>query len=524
MREKKLVIAYDIGTTGNKTCLYEVGGGMRLIAQAPAKYPLYLTEDGFAEQDPNDWWDTLAATTRQVLHDAGVPNTDIAAVSFCSQMQCVILVDETGKPLRRAMSYMDKRATEEFARFGKGLIQIAGVGLRKLIISLAETGVVAASAKDPVFRYNWVKNHEPELFKRVYKWLDAKDYLLFRATGRYTMAEDSAFGTLLYSCKRKDWSRKVCDLHGVNRAHLPELIRSTDMVGMLTPEAAAFLGLTTNCKVFAGGGDSSLIGVGAGSTRVGDTHMYIGTSGWVSTVVDRQMADLGAMIASIAGVNEGRYNYFAEMETSGKCIEWLRDNIVLDGVGAYESSTEPAGSMIERVLKIAESAPAGAGGVLFVPWLLGNRCPFEDAFCRAGFFNVSINTTKAELCRAVIEGILYHKRWMLEAQAKKIKTSEVIRLAGGGARSAMIAQTLADMLGRPVEVPESPENAGAAGAAVIMAAGLGCIGSLDEANSEVQIRARYTPDPAKKPVYDKGFLVFQRLYRKNRKNYALLNR
>lgn len=524
MNDKKLVIAYDIGTTGNKTCLYEVGGGMRLLAQASAKYPLLLTDDGFAEQNPADWWGSLQNTTREVLKKSGVAKGSISAISFCSQMQCVVLVDEAGNALRNAMSYMDKRATAEFEQFGKGFLPIAGVSLRKLLISLADTGVVAASAKDPVFKYNWVKNHEKELFAKVRYWLDAKDYLVLCATGRVTMAEDSAFATLLYSCKRKDWSKNVCKLHGVDMAHLPSVIKSTDMVGQLTPQAAEFLGLTTDCMVFAGGGDSSLIGVGAGSTRVGDTHMYVGTSGWVSTVVDKQIADLGAMIASIAGVNEGRYNYFAEMETSGKCIEWLRDNIVLDGVDVYKDKTEPEGSMIERVLAVAETAPAGSNGVLFVPWLLGNRCPFEDAFCRAGFFNVGINTNKADMCRAVIEGILYHKRWMLEAQKKKVKTSEVIRLAGGGARSALIGQTLADMLGQTVEVPQSPENAGAAGAAVIMAAGLGCIQSLDEANSEVRVVSRFAPNPLYKPVYDRGFAVYQRLYRKNRKNYALMNR
>lgn len=523
MSEKKLVLAYDIGTTGNKTCLYEIGGGMRLIGQASGKYALHLSDGGFAEQAPEDWWQSLAATTRAVLERTGVAPARIEAVSFCSQMQCVVLVDRAGNALRPAMSYMDKRATKEFARFGKGPIPVAGVSIGKCLLSLMETGVVAASAKDPVFKYNWVKNNEPAVYEKIDKWLDAKDYLVLRATGKCTMAEDSAFATLLYSSKRKGWSRRVVKLHGVDMAHLPPIIRSTDMVGTLTAEAAAHLGLTTDCKVFAGGGDLSLIGVGAGSTRVGDTHIYIGTSGWVSTVVDRQKVDVSAMIASVVGVNEGRFNYFAEMEMAGKCLEWLSEQIVRDGLGVYGEAIGDA-NPIETVLAAAAQSQAGSNGVVFMPWLMGNRCPFEDASCRAGFFNIGIGTTKQDLCRAVPEGVLFHMRWMLEAQQRGTRTSEVIRLAGGGARSAILAQTLADLLGRTVEVPESPENAGAAGAAVVMAAGLGCIASLDEADGEVRVAARFAPDPSVKAAYDRNYEVFKRLYRSNKKNYALLNR
>jgi xylulokinase len=519
------VIAYDIGSTGNKTCLYRLDGGITLLAEASCKYPLYFTANGGVEQNPDDWWESMRKTTGEVLRLARIEGEAVSAVSFCSQMQGLVLVDKSGTVLRPAMSYMDKRAVQQFDSWRSGLFTVAGINVRKLLVSLAETGVVAASAKDPVFRYAWVRENEPELFKRIYKWLDVKDYLLFRASGRYVSSEDSAFGTMLYNTRKKSWSKTVCALHGVQYEHLAQIVKCTDEVGHLTEEAAAQLGLCTGCKVFAGGGDCSLIGIGAGCTKTGDTHVYIGTSGWVSTVVDKQAVDAVSMIASVTGAVPGHYNYFAEMETSGKCIEWARDHLVADEIGAYgQAGGSNTDDLIELMCDAAARVPAGSNGVVFMPWLLGNRCPFEDADCRGGFFNISLTTTKEDLVRSVLEGILFHKRWMLECQQKKVRTSSVIRFAGGGARSDLICQMLADIINLRVERTEKPQNAGALGAAMLMAFGLGHIASIEEAGSLITVNSVYTPNPKAAAQYGKNYAVFRRLYRKNKKNFTLLNR
>ena len=524
MSKDLYVIAYDIGSTSNKTCLYRVSSGIDLLAEADEGYPLSFPENGGVEQNPEDWWNSMRAATPKVLDAAGLRPDQIAAVSFCSQMQGLILVDRNGGALRPAMSYMDKRAAAQHEAFQAGIIRLAGMNARRALISLKETGVVAASVKDPVFRYAWVRENEPDIFARVHKWLDVKDYLVCRMTGRFTSSEDSAFATMLYDSRRRRWSKRVCALHGVNMPQLPEIIRCTDRVGQLSEEAAADLGLSTGCAVFSGGGDSSLIGVGTGCTHVGDTHVYIGTSGWVSTIVDRSVVDAVSMIASVTGVQDGLYNYFAEMETAGKCFEWLRDNVVMDGIGAYGGADCDKKELIGYMCEKAESAPPGSNGVIFMPWLLGNRCPFEDADCRGGFFNVGLTAKKEDLIRAVMEGVLFHIRWMLECQAAKVKTSPVLRLAGGGGRSPLLCQMLADITGREVECPEKPQNAGAKGAAALMAYGLGVISSLDDAGRFVLVKARYKPNHEAAKTYDAIYPVFKRLYRKNRGNFHLLNR
>ena len=502
------IISYDIGTTSNKTCLFEVDKSIRLLAHASGGYALTLTEDGGAEQDPEDWWRSMCATTKQVLEKSGVKPGLVSGISFCSQLQCLVLTDSFGRAVRPAMSYMDARASEEFEQWSAGPFKIAGVCLKKLIPSLMDTGVVAASAKDPVFRYNYVKNREPEAFARVHKWLDAKDYLIARATGRFIMTNDSAFATLLYSPKTKRFSERMARLHHVDMAHLPEIVASTDPVGPLTREAAEALGLTENAIVYGGAGDSNLAGVGAGQANVGDTHACIGTSGWICTVCDKPAVDTSAMIAAIEGALKGRYNYFAEMETAGKCLEWAK-NIFLS-----------EGASMEEFFRRAE---AGSGGVLFAPWLLGNRCPFEDAYAKAMFFNMRLETTVDNLISAVLDGVLYQLRWMLEVSNNKVKGSKVLRLVGGAARSELVSQRFADITGRTIEVPEAPQNTGALGACLLAAAGAGLM-SIEQGCSLVEVGRRCVPDPEKKAAYDKQYAAFLRLHRNNKKTFSLLNR
>lgn len=245
MKEPTYVITYDVGTTGVKTCLFEIGEVVRLTAAAMRGYELYVLPDGGAEQEPAEWWEAMCASTREVLDASGMDPTRISGVSFCSQMQGVVLVDKDGEPVRRAMSYMDQRAREELK---KGLAhgpQIAGANVFKLLKSLQITGAVAASVKDPVWKYKWVQAHEPENFKRVHKWLDVKEFLICKMTGEFVMTQDSAFAALIYDIRKgkEGWSREMCDMLGVNMNHLAPIKQSTDKVGEITEKAASELGL-----------------------------------------------------------------------------------------------------------------------------------------------------------------------------------------------------------------------------------------------------------------------------------------
>ncbi len=524
------VLAYDIGTTGVKICLFSVAERIGLLASAQEGYGLYLVEGGGAEQDPEEWWQSMCHTTRELFSKVDVKPEQIAGLSFCSQMQGLVLVDRDGTPVRRAMSYMDQRAGAELK---KGLAhgpQIAGANVVKLLKCLKANGAVPSSVKDPVWKYKWVQSHEPENFARTDKWLDVKEYLLLRCTGRAVMTEDSAYATLLYDTKKRAWSESLCRMFGVNMDHLPPVIQSADKAGGLTGRAAEELGLVPGTPVFGGGGDASLIGIGAGAAAVGSTHIYCGTSGWVSTVTDRQLVDVDAMIAAIVGAQEGRYNYFAEMETAGKCLEWVKDHLALDEIGVYLEKREVTGgqeavyaSLYDYLTETVEQCPPGSGGVIFTPWLHGNRCPFEDPAAAGMFFNIRLDTGKRALIRAVLEGVCFHLRWMLECQARKVPTSDPVRFVGGGALSAVTAQMLADVSGRTVETVASPQNAGSVGAAAVMAVGLGVVPDLDAVGALIPPAAAFTPNPANRAVYDRQYAVFRRLYAANRAHFRALN-
>ncbi|MDO4869189.1 MAG: FGGY-family carbohydrate kinase [Bacillota bacterium] len=526
------IIAYDVGSTGLKSCLFDVStdSGIRLLHGEMAEYELCVLDNGGVEQDPDQWWDAMCTTTRRILDKTGITKEDIKGLSFCAQMQGLVLVDQDGQPVRKAMSYMDNRGVEQIKKGLQSGPKVAGMNAAKLRMSLKITGAVSASVKDPVWKYRWVADNEPENMARTYKWLDVKDYLVCRASGRFTMSRDSAFSTLLYDTRpgRDCFSKELCDAFGVNIEHMPEIVSSTEPVGGLTEKAADELGLLCGTAVFSGGGDASLIGLGAGSVEVGDTHIYVGTSGWVSTVIDTQKLDVRSMIASTVGVQSDSYNCFAELETAGKCFEWAKDHLIMDDIDLFSEVTYAEDIEAKRVNmygfimdKIAE-IPPGSHGVIFTPWLHGNRCPFEDPNARGVFFGLGMENTSADMYHAVIEGVCMHLKWQLIAMDKLVQSSDVVRFAGGGALSDQTCQIMADVLGKVIQVPEEPQNTGTVGAAALAAVGLGEIDSLKAVKTMVKVDRTFIPDKAKTAVYEKLFETFKSIYFRNKKSFSAI--
>lgn len=401
MDSKQYLLAYNVGTTGMKTCLFSAGGNLELIASALAKYPLYLLNGGGAEQDLEDWWKAMVTTTVDVLSMTAVNPADIKGISFCSQMQGLVLVDREGKPIRNAFSYLDQRATKELKEGMAHGPKSEGANIGKLLVSLSITKAVATSVKDPVWKYHWVRNHEPDAFSRIYKWLDVKEYLIAKLTGSFIMTEDSAFATLLFDTEKRAWSPVMCRMLDVDPAHLPKIMQSTEQAVMLTETEAGYRGLYADSPVFGGGGDAASIGIGAGATNPGDTHIYMGTSGWLSTVVEKSMVDPAAKTAAIVSALPGRYTYFSELETAGKCLEWVKDHLALDEINLYlekklvtDSPEAIAKNLYDYMASVIDTIPHGSNGVIFTPWLHGNKCPFVDSKARGGVLQFEFGNRK----------------------------------------------------------------------------------------------------------------------------------
>ena len=526
------ILTHDVGTTNNKTCLYRVGEAIALVDSALVDYPLYTTAEGGAEQDAGDWWSAVCRATRVVMGRSGIDPAQIRGMAFCAQMQAFVPVDARGQVLRRPMIYMDQRATAQMERgLQYGFPRIEGWNAYKTLRSLQITGGLSASVKDPLWKYQWMRENEPELFARLYKWLDVNDYLVLRSTAVFSMGVDSAHATFMCDTRpgRIGWSEPICKLFDVNIDHLPPIIQSTDVAGALTAAAAEELGLVPGIPVFGGGGDLSLIAVGAGCLDLYDTHIYIGTSGWVAATVDKRMTDIGGLIASILGAIPGWYNYIAEQETAGRCLQWVRDHLALDEIGVYlagNPSMDAVGvveNLYEFLNQEVERVAPGSGGLIFTPWLHGNRSPFEDPHARGMFFNIGLETGKREMVRAVLEGVAYHQRWMLERVEKKVPYRQSLRFVGGGAQSPAWGQILADVTSRRIEVVENAQNAGTIGAAVVCAVGLGLLGSFHDARPLITVERTFEPRPANKAVYDRSFEVYVQLHQRNRELFKQLN-
>lgn len=526
------VIIYDFGTSSLKTCLFKIDTQIHLVASSTAGYGLYTSDDGGAEQDENEWWEALCSTTRELFQKSDVKPEEISGMAACTQFQGSIFVDEQGNALRHPMSYLDQRGIKEYKEgMCDGIIKVSGCNLFKLVRNLRVNYAASVSAKDPVWKYKWVENNEPEVFSKAYKWLDVCDYLLARLTGRIVRTADSAFGTFLYDTRKgkEGWNESLLKMYKVNPAHMPELIESTDLAGELTEQAATDLGLVKGIPVFGGGGDTTFVNIGAGCTRPGDTHIYVGTSGWVSTYMDSQTVDLDAMITGVLSVKRGYFNYYAELETAGKCFEWVKDHLALDETGIYLNQIKITDveskymSLYDYLSEEISKVPPGANGVIFTPWLHGNRCPFEDSNAAGMFFNIRIDTGKRDMIRAVLEGICYHLRWLLECESRKVKTSDTIRFVGGGASSPVTCQLLADITGRTIETVSNSQEVGAVGAALVVAAGIKGMDVLEYAHDIVKAKHVYTPNPDNKEIYERNYIVFKKLYKSNAENFKALN-
>ncbi|MBQ7589038.1 MAG: FGGY-family carbohydrate kinase [Lachnospiraceae bacterium] len=529
------VIIYDFGTSSVKTCLFKIDSEIRLIAASSAGYALYVSDDGGAEQDTAEWWNAICSTTRDLFRMCDIKPEEVDGISFCSQIQGSVFVDEKGNALRRPMNYLDQKGVKEYKEcMGSGLIKISGCNLFKLLRNLTVNYAASVSVKDPVWKYKWVEKNEPEIYNKIYKWLDINDYLIARCTGRIVRTADSAFATFLYDTRkgREGWNKGLLKMYGINPQHMPDIIDCTEKAGELTSKAAADLGLKEGIPVFAGGGDTTFVSIGAGSANVGDTHIYVGTSGWVSTFMDHQVVDINAMITGVLSACHGYYNYYAELETAGKCIDWIKNNLIQDKINLDKYGNEPNITsefesffvyIFDYLSDEISKSPPGANGVIFTPWLHGNRCPFEDNNAAGIFFNIRINTGTKDMLRAVFEGICYHLRWLLECEDKKVKTSDTIRFVGGASLSPVLCQMLADIIGRKTETINNAQEVGAMGAAMVVACGIRGGNVSELAGKLVKPNHTYVPDIKYREVYEKNYRVFKKLYKTNASHFRELN-
>jgi len=514
------ILAIDLGTSAVKLAAIGLRGS--IVASQVEPTQLSLLPNGGAEQDPEDWWAAIVRGTRKLLGSGAVAAGDFIGVNCSAQWAGTVAVDEQGRPLRPAIIWMDSRGASHVRRAAHGLLPIEGYGLRKLMTWIRLTGgAPSMSGKDSVGHILYLKQALPDIYHATYKFLEPKDWLNLKLTGRFAASYDSI--NVHWVTDNRDLSRvrydeRLLRISGLPREKLPELVPPATVLGPLSPEAARVLGLGEHVQVATGSPDILAGAVGSGAVRDFEAHLCIGTSAWLSCHVPFKKTDLLHQMGTMPSALPGRYLLVNEQDSAGVCLTSLKNLLF----GAPDASAPP--DVFELMEREAERVPAGSEQLIFMPWLNGERSPIEDRLTGGGFFNQTLQTTRGHLVRAVLEGVAYNARWLLKYVEPLIgRKLEGIRLIGGGARSKLWCQILADVLDRPIHQVDEPVMANARGAAFQAGLALGRL-TVSEISGLVPIAHTYSPNPQHRGLYDELFGEFLNLYKSNKAIFARLNR
>ncbi|MCK5519800.1 MAG: FGGY-family carbohydrate kinase, partial [Candidatus Marinimicrobia bacterium] len=451
MKNEKLVFTIDLGTGGPKVAISNTKG--QIIAHAFRETPVELTDDGGAEQKTALWWDAICNASKEVLYKSSVKPENISAIASTAQWSGTVAVDKEGKALMNALIWMDSRGAEEVKRITKGFPKFEGYGLSKLLTWLRLTGgVPTQSGKDSIAHILYIQKNYPEIYNKTWKFLEPKDYINLKLTGEALATFDSI--TMHWLTDNRDinniqYSDKLLRLSGVDREKCPDLVKATDIIGKLNRSAALDLGLPEGIPVIGGTPDLHSAALGSGAVKDFEGHLYIGTSSWMLAHVPWKKTDIFHNMASLPSPLPGRYLYSNEQESAGNCLTWMKDNVLFHADDLAEEAN--CANAYEFMDKICQSTKAGAGKVLFSPWLYGERTPVEDHTLRGGFHNMSLKTTHNDLIRSVFEGVAFNSRWLMLHLEKGLKHQfPHLNFIGGGANSDIWSQIYADILNRPI--------------------------------------------------------------------------
>ena len=519
----RYVLAVDLGTGGPKTALVSTRG--ELVGYEFVPVETRVTAGGGAFQDPEEWWSAITTSARKLLEAEPAVRDAVVAVSCTGQWGSTVPVDEAGKPVAGCTLWMDTRGSAYTAEVLGGPVRVRGYGPSKLWRWLRKTGGAPSPlGNDPLGHILCLRHEQPDAARRTATYLEPVDYLNLRFTGR--AAASPASMTLSWLTDNRDvrnvrYDPELVRLSTIEPDRLPELLPAGAVVGPVLPAVARELGLPDGVAVVTGAPDLHSASVGSGAGGDFEPHLAISTTSWLSCHVPFKRTDIFRQVATIPAALPGRYLVADNHETAGACLQWLRDNVVLhdDGLG----NGTRADNGYTAFDHVVEEAPPGSDGVIFTPWLSGERCPVDDRTLRAGFVNLSLRTTRAHMVRAVYEGVAYNARWMLEAVEKLVKRRlGPINFIGGGAASDVWCRIHADVLDRPVRRVAEPLLANVRGAALLAGLALGDLGPADIGHL-VRIDATFEPDPSNRATYDSLYREFPRLYRKQRRMYARLN-
>jgi xylulokinase len=493
----QFILAHDLGTTGNKASLYNSQGQVQ--ASSFFGYGTEYPRVNWVEQNPEDWWQAVCVSTKELLNSTHAQPKDIACIAFSGQMMGCVAVDRQARPLRNSIIWADMRGVAE----AQYLVDC--VGSEKVYRITGHR----ASASYSGAKILWIRNHEPEIFRQAFKFIHAKDFIVARLTGNFVTDYSDASGMSLYDLNARDWSSLILDAIKLDRSILPELHASTDVVGEVTAKIADEVGLTPGTPVVIGGGDGCCAATGAGVVREGSAYNYIGSSSWIAIATKEPIFDPAMRTFTWAHLVPDMFSPCGTMQAAGGSYQWLRDNFCLP---EKDSASHLKLSPYELMNLQAEQSPPGANGLLFLPYLLGERSPRWNPNARGAFIGLTMKHTRADIIRATLEGITLNLRVILEAFEEQGAKIEAMRVIGGGARGRVWRQIMADIYNKPILRPVLLEEATSLGAALAGGIGVGLFRDFSVAEELTPILDTVQPNPAVKPLYNQLYKIFNQSY------------
>lgn len=486
------LMGIDLGTSSVKVLVVDDRG--RILAQASDKYTILTPHEGFAEQDPRAWWNATKEAVRKVLSSGRVDCGGIEAIGLSGQMHGTVLLDKSLNPLRNAIIWANGRSSPQCDEIRR---RLGDERIREILCNPIMPGFMAPSLL-------WIKENEPLIFEEAYRVVLPKDFIRLKLTGEVATDFSDASATLLFDVKRRCWSGEVLSELGIDEELLPRVYESVEVVGEVSPEAARETGLPKGVKVVAGGGDSPVSAVGCGVIRSGLISVNIGSAGQVFTVIDDVRVDPKLRIHTFCHAVPGKWYLQGAILSAGLTLDWL-----IRGLGFEELFSEKGVNPYSKLVEEAGGVPAGSAGLIFLPYLLGERSPHMDPFARGAFFGLRINHGRGHLVRAVMEGVAFALRDCYEVFKELGITANELLIRGGGGRMALWRQIIADVFGCRILAAEVEEAA--YGATLLASVGAGIYGSLDEAvEKTISLRAFEQPGPDQE-IYDR---LYHNVYRK----------
>lgn len=507
MSEKlQYVIAHDVGTSSVKSALISSAGEVR--AHATSAYDLVYPQPGWVEQDAEDYWKGSVQNTHTLMKESGIAPRDVMGIVFSTQAMGIIPLDQEDRVLSRNITWVDGRA-EEQARWLMNLL--GGRKVFEKIIGLELTG------KDVIPKLRWLKQNNSALYDQCTTVVDVNGYLKFRATGKKVF-EWSGACSYGFDLRKKDWERLLFRVAGFDIKKLPPLVRSTDVVGTLTGEAAAELGLPETVKVFGGCDDTQSAAVGSGSTREGEAHIYLGTSAWAGIITGKNLKHKnGAVVLQSA---DPQKNLLVGItESAGSNLDWIIEKFY-----KLEKNDPAIQNIYSFIDGETQGVPPGSDHLIFTPWLLGERCPVSTTTTRGTVFNLGPEHTRGHFVKALLEGVAFNLKWIIENYQKDFGFSpEKIRAIGGGSVNENWMQGIANITGKVVETTTQATMAGALGAASCVFVGSGQMKSFHEISRFVEVRHTFYPDTSLESLYAELFESYKQVYRGLKKAYVRAN-